>query len=84
LPIKTDQTLDFLLVSFARKNNSILVPKILTLFVLEMRVYKWQGNLKVRRKFMQHNEETAGKDVFLFLFVSVALWLLLFQSGLFN
>jgi len=49
-----------------------------------MRVYEWQGNLKVRRKFMQHNEETAGKDVFLFLFVSVALWLLLFQSGLFN
>lgn len=34
---------------------------------------------------MQHREETtAGKDVFLLLFVGVALWLLLFQSGLFQ
>jgi len=33
---------------------------------------------------MQNKEETVGKDVFLFLFVGVALWLLLFQSGLFN
>ena len=31
----------------------------------------------------QH-EETAGKDVFLMLFVGVALWLLLFQSNLFS
>jgi len=35
-------------------------------------------------KKMQNKEETVGKDVFLFLFVGVALWLLLFQSGLFN
>jgi hypothetical protein len=33
---------------------------------------------------MQNQEETAGKDLFLLLFVGVALWLLLFQSGLFN
>ncbi len=31
---------------------------------------------------MKHQEETIGKDVFLFLFVAVALWLLIFQSGL--
>lgn len=31
---------------------------------------------------MQQQEETAGKDLFLLLFVSVALWLLIFQSGL--
>ncbi len=39
--------------------------------------------MKGERK-MQNREETAGKDLFLFLFVGVALWLLLFQSGLFN
>jgi hypothetical protein len=34
---------------------------------------------------MQHQqEESAGKDLFLLLFVGVALWLLIFQSGLFN
>lgn len=33
---------------------------------------------------MQNREETFGKDVFLFLFVGVALWLLIFQSGLVN
>ena len=33
---------------------------------------------------MNQNEETAGKDVFLMLFVGVALWLLLFQSNLFS
>lgn len=33
---------------------------------------------------MEHQEETAGRDVFLLLFVSVAVWLLIFQSGLFN
>jgi hypothetical protein len=33
---------------------------------------------------MQHQEETAGKDFFLLLFVGVAIWLLVFQSGLFN
>lgn len=31
---------------------------------------------------MEHQEETFGKTVFLFLFVAVALWLLIFQSGL--
>ncbi len=33
---------------------------------------------------MQNQDETAGKDSFLLLFVGVALWLLIFQSGLFN
>jgi hypothetical protein len=33
---------------------------------------------------MQQQEETAGRDFFLFLFVGVAIWLLAFQSGLFN
>jgi len=32
---------------------------------------------------MERQEETIGRDIFLFLFVAVALWLLLFQSGLF-
>ena len=31
---------------------------------------------------MEQQEETTGKDVFLTLFVAVALWLLIFQSGL--
>lgn len=29
-------------------------------------------------------EETNENDIFLLLFVSVAVWLLVFQSGLFN
>jgi len=33
---------------------------------------------------MRDQEETAGKDIFLLLFVGVAIWLLVFQSGLFN
>lgn len=33
---------------------------------------------------MQNQEETTGKDIFLLLFVSIALWLLVFQSGLFQ
>ena len=33
---------------------------------------------------MNQHEETAGKDLFLLLFVGVALWLLLFQSNLFT
>lgn len=33
---------------------------------------------------MQQQEEVHGSDIFLLLFVSVAVWLLVFQSGLFN
>jgi len=33
---------------------------------------------------MHNQEETAGKDIFLLLFVGVALWLLVFQSGIFQ
>ncbi len=33
---------------------------------------------------MREQEETGGSDIFLMLFVSVAIWLLVFQSGLFD
>ncbi len=59
------------------------MPRILTLFASEIRVIDSREILQ-RRKTMQNQEETAGKDIFLFLFVGVALWLLIFQSGLFN
>lgn len=60
------------------------MPQNLTLFAVKFRVYKWRGKFYKGEKVMQNKEETIGKDVFLFLFVGVALWLLLFQSGLFN
>jgi hypothetical protein len=61
------------------------VPKILIRFAAGIRVYRWRENLRtgdVRK--MRNQEETVGKDIFLLLFVGVALWLLLFQSNLFN
>ncbi len=33
---------------------------------------------------MQQQEETGSSDIVLLLFVSVVIWLLVFQSGLFN
>ncbi len=60
------------------------MPKNLTLFALEIRVYRWQRNFYRRRKTMHNQEETAGKDIFLLLFVSIVLWLLVFQSGIFQ
>jgi hypothetical protein len=32
---------------------------------------------------MHNQEETAGEDIFLLLFVTIAVWLLVFQSGIF-
>jgi len=66
------------------------MPKNMTLFIRKIRVYRQQGNFYIeflycKEKKMQHQqEENAGKDLFLLLFVGVALWLLIFQSGLFN
>ena len=33
---------------------------------------------------MRQQQETGSGDIYLLLFVSIAVWLLIFQSGLFN
>jgi hypothetical protein len=41
-------------------------------------------NFYKRRKPMRNQAETGGKIYFYFLFVGVALWLLIFQSRIFQ
>jgi len=41
------------------------------------------NNFSTEKTKMQEQEETGGSDVFLLLVVSIAAWLLVFQSGLF-
>jgi len=67
------------------KNENKICARELILFVKVLRFNKQKGNFYTRRKKMRNQEnQLQANDIGLLMFVLVAGWLLLFQSGLFQ
>jgi hypothetical protein len=67
------------------KNENKICARELILFTKISRHNKQKGNFYKRRKKMRNQEnQLEANDIGLLMFVLVAGWLLLFQSGLFQ
>jgi hypothetical protein len=76
---------DFSEFQLDRKLYINICAKNLILFVWKLRDYKRKGILREETRVMRNQEnELRMSDLALLLFIGVAGWLLLFQSGLFQ
>jgi len=79
------KTLKLLLFKCFFKNENKISARELILFIKILRLNKQKGNFYKRIKKMRNQgNQIEANDMGLLLFVLVAGWLLLFQSGLFQ
>jgi hypothetical protein len=83
--LNQQKTLKLLLFKCFSKNENKICARELILFIKVLRNNRQKGNFYKRRKKMRNQEnQIEANDMGLLLFVLVAGWLLLFQSGLFQ